>query len=59
MQATTIHSMHIIFTLIAIGILFGAGFSLAQMAVQWPASRVAGAAAIICLLLLLVAWLVL
>jgi hypothetical protein len=53
-----IHSAHAIFTLIAVGILFGLGFALAHMAVAWPASRVAVGAAIICVLVLVIAWLV-
>jgi hypothetical protein len=54
----SIRSIHIIFTAIAFGILFGLGFALVHMAVTWPAHRVAGGAAIICLLLLAIAWLV-
>lgn len=54
----SIHSAHTIFTVIAIGILFGLGFALAHMAIAWPTSRVAGAAAVICALLLIIAWLV-
>lgn len=54
----SIKSAHVIFTLIAVGILFGLGFALVHMAVTWPAGRVAGGAAIICLLLLVIAWLV-
>ena len=53
-----IHSFHALFTLIAVGILFGLGFGLVQMAVAWPASRVAGGAALICALWVLIAWLV-
>ena len=53
-----IKSFHVLFTLIAAGILFGLGFSLAQLVVGWPASRVAAGAAIICVLLVLVAWLI-
>lgn len=53
-----IHSAHAIFTLIAVGILVGLGWALVHMAVAWPAGRVAGAAAIICALLLLVAYIV-
>jgi hypothetical protein len=52
-----IKSVHVLFTLIAVGILFGLGFALVQMAVAWPASRVAGGAAIVCALLVLIAWL--
>jgi|GEM_PF-5228181 len=58
MTAETIKTFHTIFTLIAVGILFGLGFALAQMAVAWPASRIAGGAALICVLLVLIAWLV-
>ena len=54
----TIHSAHIMFTLIATGILIGLGWALIHMAVAWPASRVAGGAAIICLLLLIIAYLI-
>lgn len=58
MDIESIKSAHAIFTLIAIGILFGLGFALVHLAVTWPAGRVAAGAAIICCLLLLVAWLV-
>jgi hypothetical protein len=54
----TIRSLHIIFTLIAVGILVGGGWGLVQMAIQWPISRIGGAAAVICVLLLIIAWLV-
>jgi hypothetical protein len=54
----TIRRAHAVFTLIAIGILVGLGWALVHMAVQWPAGRIAGAAAVICLLLLIIAWLV-
>jgi len=56
----SIHSAHIIFTLIAVGILVGIGAGLAWRALSypWSDSRVGGAAVVICALLLLVAWLV-
>jgi hypothetical protein len=54
----SIHSAHAIFTLIAVGILFGLGFALVQRAVAWPADRIVAGAAIICVLLLVIAWLV-
>jgi hypothetical protein len=54
----TINTFHIIFTLLATGLLFGLGFSLAQIIVSWPAGRVAAGAALIGALILLVAWLV-
>lgn len=54
----SIGSWHTIFTLIAIGILIGLGWTLIRMAVAWPAGRVSGAAAVICILLLVIAWLV-
>ena len=53
---TTINTFHIIFTLLATGLLFGLGFSLAQMIVSWPAGRVAAGAAIIGVLILIIAW---
>ena len=53
-----INSAHIVFTLIATGILFGLGFALIDMAVNWPATRIAGYAAIVCALLVVIAWLV-
>ena len=55
---TAINTIHIIFTLIVEGLLLGLGFSLAQLIVSWPASRVAGGAAVVGALLLLIAWLV-
>jgi hypothetical protein len=56
----TIHSAHAVFTLIASGILFGLGLGLIWQALQypWKDSRVGGGAIIICILLVLVAWLV-
>jgi len=53
-----IKSVHVIFTLISIGILVGLGWSLIQMAVAWPFNRIGGGAAIICALIVLVAWLI-
>ena len=53
-----INTIHILFTVIATGILFGLGVFLAQKVVAWPASVVSGAAAVICVLVLLIAWLV-
>ena len=53
-----INTIHILFTLIAFGILVGVGWALAHTAVQWPAGVVSGAAAVICVLVLLIAWLV-
>ena len=53
-----IHSLHTIVTLIAIGILVGLGWALAHLAVTWPASRVAYGAAVICVLIIVIAWLV-
>lgn len=54
----TINTVHIIFTILATGLLFGIGFSLAQLIVSWPAGRVAAGAALIGVLILIVAWLV-
>lgn len=54
----SIHTAHAIFTLIAVGILVGAGWALIHQAVQWPAGRAQAAAAVICVLLLALAWLV-
>jgi hypothetical protein len=53
-----VNTIHIVLTLIAYGILIGLGWALAQLAVAWPASRVSGAYALICLLLLILAWIV-
>jgi hypothetical protein len=53
-----IKSIQIILTLIATGILFGLGLWLVQKAIDWPVDRIAGAAAIICVLLVIIAWLV-
>lgn len=55
-----ITSAHVVFTLIAIGILIGLGWGLVQIALKWPwsDSRVGGAAALICVLLVVIAWLV-
>ena len=53
-----INTLHILLTLIAFGILVGAGWALVQLAIQWPGARVSWAAAIICVLLLALAWLV-
>jgi len=54
----TIKTAHTLLTLIAAGILFGLGFHLIGIAITWPASRVAAGAAVICVLLLALAWLV-
>lgn len=54
----TINSLHAALTLIAAGILFGLGFHLIALAIQWPAGRVAAGAGVICVLLLALAWLV-
>jgi len=54
----SIASVHTVFTLIAVGLLFGLGFSLAQQIVSWPAGRVAAGAAVVGLLILLVAYLI-
>ncbi len=54
----SINSAHVLFTVIALGVLFGAGFSLAQLAIAWPSSRVAQGAAVVCVLVVLLAWFV-
>jgi len=54
----TINTVHIIFTILATGLLFGIGFSIAQLIVSWPAGRVAGGAALLGILILIIAWLV-
>lgn len=56
----TIHSAHAIFTLIAVGILFGLGLGLAWQALQypWKDSRIGGGAVVVCALLVLISWLV-
>lgn len=54
----SINSLHIVLTLIAFGILVGLGWALAHIAVAWPGNRQSAAAAVICLLLLALAWLV-
>jgi len=51
-----INSLHIVFTVLAFGILLGAGIALAHLAITWPAGRVAAGAAVICLLILALAW---
>jgi hypothetical protein len=53
-----VNTLHIILTLLAYGILVGIGWALALMAIAWPASRIASAAGVICLLILILAWLV-
>lgn len=60
MNIDTIHSAHAIFTLIAIGILFGLGIGLVWQALQypWKDTRVGGAAIVVCVLLVVIAWLV-
>lgn len=54
----SIASVHAVFLLIAFGILIGFGWALITMAVQWPAGRISGIAALCCVLLLIIAWLV-
>jgi hypothetical protein len=53
-----INTLHLVLTVLAFGILFGVGWALAQLAVAWPGSRVSGAATVIALLLLALAWIV-
>ena len=53
-----INTLHILLTLIAFGILIGLGWALVHMAVQWPGSQLSWAAAIICVLLVVLAWVV-
>lgn len=53
-----IKTLHTVLTLIAAGILVGCGWHLVGLAIDWPASRVAAGAAIICVLLVAIAWLV-
>ena len=55
---TSLHTIPAIVTVIALGVLFGLGFSLAQLAIGWPTSRVAVGAAFICLLIVIIAYLV-
>lgn len=54
----SLHTIPAIVTVIALGVLFGLGFSLAQLAIGWPTSRVAVGAAFICLLIVIIAYLV-
>ena len=51
-----INTLHILLTVLAFGILFGLGWALAQLAIVWPASRICGAYALICVLILTLAW---
>lgn len=55
---TSINTPHILFTLIAIGILIGAGWATVHLAISWPAGRISGAAAVVCLLILILAWVI-
>jgi len=54
----TIKTIQAVVTLIAAGILFGLGWALAQRAINWPLDRIAGGAALACLLIVVIAWLV-
>lgn len=54
----TLNSAHAIVTLIAAGILFGLGWQLIVKAIVWPFGHVAAGAAVICALILVIAWLV-
>ncbi len=53
-----IDSFHVILTLIATGICVGLGLCLIWEAFKWPwkDSRVGGAAAVICILVVILAW---
>lgn len=53
-----INTFHILITLIAFGILVGAGWALAHAAIVWPGSQWTWAAGVICILILIIAWLV-
>jgi hypothetical protein len=53
-----IKTFQTIVVLIAFGVLVGLGWALAHMAVAWPASAKSGAAAVICLLLVIIAYLI-
>ena len=53
-----INTLHLVLTVISFGILFGLGFALIHKAVAWPANQVALGAALICLLLVALAWVV-
>jgi hypothetical protein len=53
-----INTLHIIFTLLATGLLFGLGFALAQLIVSWPASRISGGAVLLGIMILILAWLI-
>lgn len=53
-----INTIHIIFTVLAFGLLFGLGFAVAQKLVAWPADRVSGGALLVAIMILLIAWLV-
>jgi hypothetical protein len=53
-----INTVHIVVTLIAFGILVGLGWALAHLAIVWPSSRIAGGAALICLLIVILAWVI-
>lgn len=54
----SIRSLHVIFTLVSIGVLVGLGWALAHIVITWPAGRVAQVAAIVCLLIIVIAWIV-
>lgn len=55
-----INSAHIIVTLIATGVLVGLGVALIWEAFKWPwkDSRVGGLAALICVLVVILAWVI-
>jgi len=53
-----INTLHILFTVLAFGVLFGAAFALANAAVTYPGSQWTWAAGVICVLILIIAWVV-
>ncbi|HWP88004.1 MAG TPA: hypothetical protein VNM70_09005 [Burkholderiales bacterium] len=53
---TDINTLHIVLTLIAFGILVGAGWNLAAIALVWPGSQITWAVAALCVLIVVLAW---
>jgi hypothetical protein len=52
----SIDNFHILFTILAFGVLISVGATLAYRAITWPQNRLTSSAGLLCVLILLIAW---